>query len=90
MYFIFFKHLLVAQAAVSELRAFLAAFRVCSFDSNDSVMLFSENKYDDDDTSGSPSVYQPRHLQPSSQDPLFPAGLPSSNTLSVFPIIMRL
>ena len=34
---------------VSELRASLAAFRVCSFDSNDCVMLFSENKYDDDD-----------------------------------------
>jgi len=34
---------------VSELRASLAAFRVCSFDSHECVMLFSENKYDDDD-----------------------------------------
>ena len=31
-----------------NLRASLAASRVCSFDSNDCVMLFSENKYDDD------------------------------------------
>jgi len=35
--------------SVSESRASLAAFRVCAFDSNDCVMLFSENKYDDDD-----------------------------------------
>jgi len=34
---------------VTESRASLAAFRVCSFHSNDCVMLFSEDKYDDDD-----------------------------------------
>jgi len=33
----------------SESRASLAAFRGCLFDSNDCVMLFSENKYGDDD-----------------------------------------
>ena len=37
------------EYGVSELHASLAAFRVCSFDSNDCVMLFSENKYDDDE-----------------------------------------
>jgi len=34
---------------VSESCASLAAFRMCLFDSNDFVLLFSENKYDDDD-----------------------------------------
>jgi len=34
---------------VSESRASLAAFLLCSFNGNDYVVLFSENKYDDDD-----------------------------------------
>jgi len=45
----FFQAFISCRRPVSESRASLAAFRVCSFDSNDCVMLFSENKYDDDD-----------------------------------------